>query len=100
MKKRSREFNMACPKCAGLMRVRDSRPGPGNTIRRRRHCIAPACGVTVTTYEMIAELLPVSLTTLGGMLERVETSIAGAQLTLDSVKKAVAAGKVIEDLVK
>ena len=40
---------MNCPHCGGETTVRDSRPAPNNTFRRRRKCIA--CQRRVTTYE-------------------------------------------------
>lgn len=42
----------ACPACGGKTAVKDSRPVPGNVIRRRRHCLN--CRVRTTTFEVEA----------------------------------------------
>ena len=41
---------MICPKCGGDLMTKDSRPHPGNTIRRRRECYV--CGIRFTTFEI------------------------------------------------
>lgn len=41
-------LEMACPKCGGSSKVKDSRPGPDG-LRRRRRCLD--CDFRWTTYE-------------------------------------------------
>lgn len=44
---------MRCPFCGGKTKVLDSRSDKSyNHVRRRRECIAPACGVRFTTIEV------------------------------------------------
>ena len=47
---------MNCPVCGGDTRVRDSRVAEdGESIRRRRECKRPHCGLRFTTYERIEQ---------------------------------------------
>jgi hypothetical protein len=56
----SRGSAFKCPQCQGVVRCFDSRPGPNNSIRRRRVCLSRDCGYRFTTYEAVIEDLPLS----------------------------------------
>jgi hypothetical protein len=67
---------MACPKCGGSLRCCDSRPGPSNTIRRRRACNNTACGNRFTTYELAIDSAPtISPAAMLGLIEQLERNI-------------------------
>lgn len=43
---------LGCPRCGGVTQVRDTRPNPTGT-RRRRVCIKPDCDGAITTIEVV-----------------------------------------------
>lgn len=89
-KERIRESAMSCTidGCGGTVRCRDSRPGPNNSIRRRRACTK--CGARFTTYEIPIELLPLSPKATGFMLAEV---IRAHQLLGERLQKMTEANK-------
>jgi hypothetical protein len=76
LKRRIREFSMSCPKCDADVSVVDSRPGPANTIRRRRLCSSSSCRFRFTTHELVIDGSPaVSPAALLVLIEQLERAL-------------------------
>lgn len=77
---------MVCPlcnePCAGIF---DSRPAPGNTVKRRRVCFA--CGWRWTTYEVGADFLEAAraLGDMAGKLQDLPAYVAGLVDGIDPI---------------
>jgi C4-type Zn-finger protein len=94
----TKDSAMRCPRCGDALRCMDSRPGPHNSIRRRRACVARACAYRFTTYEVAAEHAPLSPSTIAGMLAELKAAHAEMGEKIIAIEGANAAAALIKSL--
>jgi transcriptional regulator NrdR family protein len=89
---------MTCPKCGGEVNVMDSRPGPANTIRRRRLCEAPGCRHRFTTYEVHLEAAPLTPAATAFLIDQLTKAHEETGRRLALLSEAVQAAALITQL--
>jgi transcriptional regulator NrdR family protein len=93
-----RDTALKCPKCGAGVRCFDSRPGPNNTIRRRRGCVERACAYRFTTYEVAAEQMPLSPKATGFLLQQLIEAHARMGERLQEIVEANKAAALLKSL--
>lgn len=96
-----KEGGIRCPLCSFATAVKDSRPGTGNSTRRRRMCLSGRCAYRFTTFEVIMDgMPPISPEAVSTLVARVVQGVAFLDEKVRELVKGTDAAKAIHDLTR